>query len=105
DMRRYLGEQGDRGAAVIVTTHVLVEAGLLADRVAIMRRGRVVSEGTLAALRRWAHPTRRFTAVLSDDLHDAEPVLTWLREQSAAPELAGRRLGYGVPWEWPEAEL
>jgi ABC-2 type transport system ATP-binding protein len=105
DMRRYLGEQRDRGAAVIVTTHVLGEAELLADRVAIMRRGRVVSAGTLASLRRWAHPTRRFTAVLSADLDDAEPVLGWLRDQSAAPELSGRRLTYGVPWEWPEAEL
>ena len=105
DMRRYLGEQRDRGAAVIVTTHVLVEAELLADRVAIMRRGRVVADGTLSALRRWAHPTRRFTALLSDDLEESEPVLSWLREQSAAPALDGRRLTYGVPWEWPEAEL
>ena len=105
DMRRYLGEQRDRGAAVIVTTHILVEAELLADRVAIMRRGRVVAEGTLAGLRRWAHPTRRFTALLSADLAEPEPALAWLREQSAAPDLAGRRLSYGVPWEWPEAEL
>jgi ABC-2 type transport system ATP-binding protein len=105
DMRRYLGEQRDRGAAVIVTTHILVEAELLADRVAIMRRGRVVADGTLSALRRWAHPTRRFTALLSADLEESEPVLAWLREQSAAPALDGRRLTYGVPWEWPEAEL
>jgi ABC-2 type transport system ATP-binding protein len=105
DMRRYLGEQRDRGAAVIVTTHVLVEAELLADRVAIMRRGRVVAGGTLASLRRWAHPTRRFTAVLSADLGDPKAILDWLRDQGAVPELEGRRLTYGVPWEWPDAEL
>ena len=105
DMRRYLGEQRDRGAAVIVTTHILVEAELLADRVAIMRRGRVVADGTLAALRRWAYPTRRFTAVLSADLRDPKAILEWLRGHEAVPDLDGRRLSYGVPWEWPDAEL
>src|SRR5207302_2161457 len=78
DMRRYLGEQRDRGAAVIVTTHVLGEAELLADRVSIMRRGLVVAEGTLAKLRRWAHPTRRFAAQLSAELERPEPILAWL---------------------------
>jgi ABC-2 type transport system ATP-binding protein len=105
DMRRYLGEQRDRGAAVIVTTHVLVEAELLADRVAIMRRGRVVADGTLASLRRWAYPTRRFTAVLSADLADPMSILQWLRGHEAVPDLDGRRLSYGVPWDWPDAEL
>ena len=105
DMRRYLGEQRDRGAAVIVTTHVLVEAELLADRVAIMRHGLVVADGTLTALRRWAHPTRRFTAVLSADLGDPKAILDWLRSHDAVPDLEGRRLNYGVPWEWPDAEL
>jgi ABC-2 type transport system ATP-binding protein len=105
DMRRYLGEQRDRGAAVIVTTHVLVEAELLADRVAIMRRGRVVAHGTLAGLRRWAYPTRRFTAVLSTDLNKPKAILDWLRGHDAVPDLEGRRLSYGVPWEWPDAEL
>ena len=105
DMRRYLGEQRDRGAAVIVTTHILVEAELLADRVAIMRRGRVVADGTLAALRRWAHPTRRFTAILSGELADREPVLAWLNRHETDPSFDGRRLSYGVPWEWPDAEL
>ena len=105
EMRRYLGEQRDRGTAVIVTTHVLGEAELLADRVAIMRRGLVVADGTLAALRRWAHPTRRFTAVLSADLADPRPVLDWLSRRQTAPALDGRRLTYGVPWEWPDGEL
>src|SRR5256714_3220997 len=34
DMRHYLGEQRSRGAAVIVTTHMLAEAELMADRIA-----------------------------------------------------------------------
>ena len=105
DMRKYLGEQRDRGAAVIVTTHVLGEAELLADQVSIMRKGLVVAEGSLAALRRWAHPTRRFAATLSADLDDPKPILAWLREKEAEPSLEGRRLYYGLPWEWPDADL
>src|SRR5215472_793817 len=51
DMRRYLDEQRQRGAALIVTTHVLSEAELMADRIAIMKRGRIVKSGTLEELR------------------------------------------------------
>src|SRR5689334_11197873 len=51
DMRHYLGEQRARGAALIVTTHVLSEAELMADRIAIMRQGRVVTTGRLDDLR------------------------------------------------------
>src|SRR5437879_10541148 len=45
DMRPYLDEQKQRGAALIVTTHVLSEAELMADRIAIMRGGAVVTHG------------------------------------------------------------
>src|SRR3989475_9468365 len=65
DMRRYLGEQRARGAALIVTTHVLSEAELMADRIAIMRRGVVVTEGTLDELRREAETGRRVSVRLS----------------------------------------
>src|SRR5579859_1465771 len=62
DMRRYLGEQRGRGAALIVTTHVLSEAELMADRIAIMRRGVIVTHGTLDELRRQVAPGRHFIA-------------------------------------------
>src|SRR5438874_12719985 len=65
DMRAYLDEQRRRGAALIVTTHILSEAELMADRLAIMRRGLVLMAGTLADLRQAAHPGRRFRAQLS----------------------------------------
>jgi ABC-2 type transport system ATP-binding protein len=39
------------GNAVILTTHYLEEAEALADRVCVMARGRVVSEGSVDALR------------------------------------------------------
>jgi len=59
DMRHYRGEQKARGAALIVTTHILSEAELMADRVAIMRRGVIVMHGTLDELRQAAEILKR----------------------------------------------
>ena len=39
------------GNAVVLTTHYLEEAEMLADRVCVMARGRVISEGSVDALR------------------------------------------------------
>ena len=82
DMRRYLDEQRSRGAALIVTTHVLSEAELMADRIAIMRRGVVVTTGALDDLRRQAGQGRRFIAHLARPVPDAQPVWDWLREHA-----------------------
>jgi ABC-2 type transport system ATP-binding protein len=46
-IRRMLAD----GTAVVLTTHYLEEAEALADRVCVMARGRVVSEGSVDALR------------------------------------------------------
>lgn len=46
-MRDYLQEQKARGAGLVVTTHILTEAESMADRIAIMREGRLVEEGSL----------------------------------------------------------
>ncbi len=46
-VRRLVGE----GCAVVLTTHYLEEAEALADRVCVIARGAVVSEGTVDALR------------------------------------------------------
>ncbi|HLQ61988.1 MAG TPA: ABC transporter ATP-binding protein/permease, partial [Candidatus Acidoferrales bacterium] len=105
DMRRYLAEQRERGAAMVVTTHVLGEAELIADRIAIMRRGRVVAEGTLDGLRRAAHPGRRFRAHLARAPEDGQALLAWLHANAQDPRLEGERLTYGLPWETPAAEL
>nr|WP_307822140.1 ABC transporter ATP-binding protein [Streptomyces flavofungini] len=42
----------DEGTTVVLTTHYLQEAEALADRIAVIARGRVVAEGEPAALRR-----------------------------------------------------
>jgi ABC-2 type transport system ATP-binding protein len=99
DMRRYLGEQRARGAALIVTTHVLSEAELMADRIAIMRHGVIVTHGTLDGLRREAEAGRRFSVRLSRMPSDTEPLREWLREQTVAFELSEDRITYSLGWE------
>lgn len=61
------------GCAVVLTTHYLEEAEALADRVCVIAKGRVVSEGTVDALR--AHvAVRRIRCISSTP---AETVAAW----------------------------
>ena len=99
DMRHYLGEQRTRGAALIVTTHVLSEAELMADRIAIMRRGVIVTTGTLEELRRESTTGRRFAAQLAATPSDSESLEAWLREHAMNHRLEDRRLTYALPWD------
>jgi ABC-2 type transport system ATP-binding protein len=60
DVRAIIREARERGSAVFLNSHLLGEVERLCDRVAIVRRGRVVAAGTLAdllgesAVRIWA---------------------------------------------------
>ena len=99
DMRAYLGEQRDRGAALIVTTHMLGEAELIADRVAIMRRGVIVKAGTLDDLRRESGAGRRFVAHLAVAPTDLSRLDSWLDQHAMDHELEGERLSYTLPWD------
>src|SRR4029077_16971617 len=98
DMRRYLGEQRERGAALIVTTHVLGEAELMADRIAIMKRGRIVKAGTLDQLAAESGQGRKFLAALTAEPRDAESLRAWLRDHTLDFTLDGDRLTYVIPW-------
>ena len=99
DMRHYLGEQRARGAALIVTTHVLSEAELMADRIAIMRKGVIVTHGNLEDLRQEAAMGRRLSAHLSRPPADPAPVDRWLSEHAVEHHLAGDVLTYTLPWD------
>src|SRR5437773_5980022 len=99
DMRRYLDEQRERGAALIVTTHVLSEAELMADRIAIMKRGRIVKSGTLEELRAESGQGRRFVAALTAEPRDNESLRRWLRDHTLDFNLEGDRLTYVIPWD------
>src|SRR5260370_9475301 len=93
-MRKYLGEQRARGAALIVTTHVLSEAELMADRIAIMRRGVIVTHGTLDELRREAEAGRRFSVRLSRRPGHLEDLPDWRPQHPVAFELSDDRITY-----------
>jgi ABC-2 type transport system ATP-binding protein len=99
DMRRYLDEQKARGAALVVTTHVLGEAELIADRIAIMRRGVIVVEGTLEELRQRSSMGRRFVAHLPAAPAERDKVLGWLAPRTLAHGLDGTELTYTLPWQ------
>ena len=51
-------ERCQQGATVLLSSHILSEVEALADRVSIIRRGRTVTSGTLADLRRHTRTTR-----------------------------------------------
>ena len=99
DMRHYLGEQRERGAALIVTTHVLSEAELMADRIAIMRKGVIVTHGNLEDLRQEAAKGRRLLAHLSGKPADPEPLRRWLSEHAVEHHLDDEHLTYTLPWQ------
>jgi ABC-2 type transport system ATP-binding protein len=74
------------GCVVVLTTHYLEEAEALADRVCVIAKGRVVSEGTVDALR--AHvAVRRIRCITTIA---AETIATWPEVVSA--ELVQGRL-------------
>src|SRR6266702_5764003 len=104
DMRHYLAEQRGRGAALIVTTHALGEAELIADRIAIMRRGVIVRSGTLDELRRESRAGRLFTAKLAAAPGDRQALDGWLGENTLHHELEGDRLTYALDWDASVAE-
>jgi ABC-2 type transport system ATP-binding protein len=67
------------GCAVVLTTHYLEEAEALADRVCVIAKGKVVSEGTVDALR--AHvAVRRIRCITTTS---AETVARWSEVVSA----------------------
>jgi len=51
DMRSLVRGLAERGMTIVLSSHILAEVEALCDRVGILRRGRVVFEGSLADLR------------------------------------------------------
>ncbi len=72
------------GAAVVLTTHHLEEAEELADRIAVMRAGRIVLSGTAAEIAATQPATIRFT--LPDDAAPL-PALPGAEVVSVAPRV------------------
>jgi len=85
---------GDRGVTVFLTTQYLEEADVLADRVGIIHRGRIVAEGTPEALKaEIGRPSVEATPVEEEDLPRMRQVLTRFGEAVASsPKGAAVRL-------------
>jgi ABC-2 type transport system ATP-binding protein len=74
-------ERRAEGTTVLLSSHIMDEVEALADRVSIIRRGRTVTSGTLAALRsRTLSTVHAVTAREPDGLADAEGVSDHHRE-------------------------
>ena len=76
-------ERRAEGCAVLLSSHILCEVEALADRVTIIRRGRTVTTGTLAELRR--HTRTHVHAVTVD-------VPAGLQQAQGVADLASQRL-------------
>jgi ABC-2 type transport system ATP-binding protein len=75
-------ERREAGCTVLLSSHILGEVEALADRVSIIRRGRTVTTGTLAQLRR--HTRTHVHAVTVDaptGLADAHGVADYVAER------------------------
>jgi ABC-2 type transport system ATP-binding protein len=68
--RQLIAELGRAGTTVVLTTHELADVELMADRIAIVDRGRIVATGTPAELAAGAAPRIRFR--LADALTPGE---------------------------------
>lgn len=55
--RQCVRERRDAGCTILLSSHILAEVEALADRVSIIRKGRTVSSGSLADLRRVTRTT------------------------------------------------
>ncbi|MEU2155353.1 ABC transporter ATP-binding protein [Streptomyces sp. NPDC019396] len=74
DTWRLVRELRDTGTTVLLTTHYMEEAEALADRLAIMHRGRIVATGTPAAVS--ASRPARIPFLLPGDVPPGRPPLT-----------------------------
>lgn len=102
-VRESIGRLRSSNRAVVVTTHNLAEAELLADRIAIICRGRIAALGTVDALKRayLGSPIMELrlggrmdgaAQLLPDGLQPIAIGPDWLRYQSDVPQQTNPRL-------------
>jgi ABC-2 type transport system ATP-binding protein len=79
------------GCSIVLTTHYLEEAEALADRVAVMARGRLVTTGTVEEIR--AHVSRKqvsFSSTLSAELMRGWPEVMTLENERGRMQITTR---------------
>lgn len=88
---------------IVLTTHNLTEAEQLADRIAVVRRGRIIANGTFAELRRrfvgdplmhvqLAQPLNGTTEALRDLVEVVESGTDWLNYRTPDPRTANPQI-------------
>ena len=82
-------ELKEEGATILLSSHILAEAEALADRISIIRAGRVVQSGTLAELR---HLTRTTVIAETDRPADGIAEVPGVHD----PEVHGNRVTFDV---------
>jgi len=78
-LRRFVSAERDRGKAVIFSTHYLAEAELLCDRIGLLHQGRLLAEGSPAALRAMAGEApsleEAFLRLVAPDMPGSGPIV------------------------------
>jgi ABC-2 type transport system ATP-binding protein len=69
-VRELITELGDEGVCVVLTTHDLADAEKVADRVVVVDHGRVLADGTIAALTGAARTSFTFSVEIASDSDD-----------------------------------
>jgi ABC-2 type transport system ATP-binding protein len=69
-VRELITELGDEGVCVVLTTHDLADAEKVADRVVVVDHGRVLADGTIAALTGAARTSFTFSVEVASDSDD-----------------------------------
>lgn len=67
-----LGNLREQGVTILLTTHYLEEAEILADRIGIIRQGKFVAEGTMEELRSKIQAIRNIAVRLNNHLPETE---------------------------------
>jgi ABC-2 type transport system ATP-binding protein len=98
DMRRLVRRLADEGMTVLLSSHLLGEVEEVCNRVAIVRRGRVVYEGEIAALTRAGAVLRLRTSddALALAVCEAQPGVTGARRVRDHLELTAEEQAVGA---------
>ena len=96
DMRLLIRRLADQGMTVLLSSHLLAEVEELCNRVAIVRKGKIVYEGAIADLKRGAGATYRLSS--TDDeralaVCRAQPGIGGSPYGARADLVRGRRVG------------
>ncbi len=95
DMRRLIADLGAQGRTVILSSHLLGEVQAICERVAVIDRGRIVTEGTVEQLR--GESELEVTATPSDTALAqlrALPFVEEVRRVDGAPAREGADAAY-----------